>query len=203
MKDQTKILRIDASARQTGSVSRDLTDKVIERYCGEGAIQITKRDVSLGLPHIDEAWVTANFTQIDKRGKDQQAALSLSDKLITELKDADMVVIGTPIYNFGLPSTLKAWIDLVARAGVTFRYTENGPIGLLERKRAIILVASGGTRVGSEFDFATPCLRHALNFIGITDVTIIVADALAENANEKIAEASKEIAVLQSKGSLT
>ena len=196
MKDLTKILRIDASARQTGSVSRDLTDKVMDRYCSEGAVQVTKRDVSLGLSQIDDAWVAANFTEADKRSQEQKAALSLSDELIDELKDADTVVIGTPIYNFGIPSTLKAWIDLVARAGITFRYTENGPVGLLEGKRAIILVASGGTQVGSEIDFATPYLRHALKFMGITDVTVIAADALAKDANEKIAEAGAEIAVL-------
>lgn len=197
MKDLTKILRIDASARQTGSVSRELTDKTIDRFCGEGAIQVTKRDVSLGLPQVDEEWVTANFTEAGKRSEAQKATLELSDELIAELKDADTLVIGTPIYNFGIPSTLKAWIDLVARAGITFRYTENGPVGLLEGKRAIVLVASGGTPVGSEIDFATPYLRHALKFIGITDVTIIAADALAENANEKIIEASEEIAVLR------
>lgn len=197
MKELTKILRVDASARQTGSVSRDLTDKVIDRFSGEGAIQVTKRDVSLGLPQIDEAWVTANFTEADKRSQEQKAALSLSDTLIAELKEADTLVIGTPIYNFGIPSTLKAWIDLVARAGITFRYTENGPVGLLGGKRAIILVASGGTPVDSEIDFATPYLRHALKFIGITDVTVIAADALAQDANEKIAEASEEIAGLK------
>lgn len=197
MKDLTKILRIDASARQSGSVSRDLTDKVIDRFCGEGAIQVSKRDVSLGLPQVDEAWVTANFTQAAKRSQEQKATLSLSDELIDELKEADTLVIGTPIYNFGIPSTLKAWIDLVARVGITFRYTENGPVGLLEEKRAIILVASGGTPVDSEIDFATPYLRHALKFIGITDVTIIAADALARDANEKIAEASEKITELQ------
>lgn len=197
MKDLTKILRIDASARQTGSVSRDLTDKVVDRYSSEGAIQVTNRDVSLGLPQLDETWVTANFTQADKRSQDQKAALSLSDELIAELKDADTLVIGTPIYNFGIPSTLKAWIDLVARAGVTFRYTENGPIGLLEGKRAIILVASGGTPVASHIDFATPYLRHALGFMGVTDVTIIAADALAKDAKEKIAQASETIAALK------
>lgn len=102
-------------------------------------------------------------------------------------------MIATPIYNFAVPAALKAWIDLIARAGVTFKYTENGPVGLLTGKRAIIVLASGGTQSGSEIDFATPYLKHVLGFIGIHDVDIIAADQLGAGADEKLAAASEAI----------
>ena len=117
--------------------------------------------------------------------------------MIEELKSADTIVIGVPIYNFGIPARLKAWIDLVARAGVTFRYTEAGPQGLLENKRAIIATASGGVPVGSPADFATTYLKQVLAFIGITDVTIIAADQLAvdpEGSVKKAQDAVEQIA---------
>ena len=88
------------------------------------------------------------------------------------------LVIGLPIYNFSVPAAMKAWIDQIARVGVTFNYSENGPVGLMKKKRAIILLASGGTKVGSDIDFASEYMKHILGFIGITDVTIIAADAL-------------------------
>ena len=197
MKDLTKILRIDASARKSGSVSRGLADKVIDQFCSLGAIMVTRRDLSSGLPFVDEEWVGAKVTPDDQLSAAQNDALTFSDDLIDELKEADTIVIATPIYNFSIPASLKAWIDLIARAGQTFNYTENGPVGLLEGKRAVILVASGGTQIGSDIDFATPYLRHALKFIGITDVTVIAADALGKDAKEKIAEANEKITALK------
>ncbi len=188
-----RILRIDASARRTGSVSRDLADRIIARF--EGA-QVTTRDLATPLPLIDEAWVGANFTPADDRTDDQRARLALSDELIAELIAADTIVIGLPIYNFGVPAGLKAWIDLVARAGVTFRYSETGPKGLLEGKRAIIAVASGGTQTGSDFDFATGYLRHVLGFIGITDVTLVNADRMMIDAESTLKSAHAQIDAL-------
>jgi len=185
------ILRIDASARREGSVSRDLSDKIIARF-GDGAT-VTTRDLAVGLPLIDEAWVGANFTPADQRSEDQKAALALSDELVAELKAADTLVIGLPIYNFGVPAALKAWIDMVARAGVTFQYSEYGPKGLLEGKRAIIAVASGGTEAGSEIDFATGYVRHVLGFIGIEDVTFVTADRLAIDAEATLKAAAEQV----------
>ena len=109
---------------------------------------------------------------------------------------ADTIVIGTPIYNFSVPSTLKAWIDLVARVGVTFNYTETGPVGLLEGKRAIIAVASGGTQAGSDIDFATTYLRHVLGFIGITDVELVAADQLSMDEEGSMQRAKSAIEAL-------
>lgn len=168
----TKVLRIDASMRRDGSTTRALTDRTIARL--EGA-EVTTRDLAEGLPLIDEAWIGANFTPEAERTDEQRQTLVLSDRLIAEIKAADVIVIGVPVYNFGVPAALKAWVDQIARARVTFRYTESGPVGLLEGKRAILVAASGGTEIDSAIDFATPYLRHVLGFVGIHDVTVISA----------------------------
>ena len=125
---------------------------------------------------MTEDWIGANFTDEAERTDDQKAALALSDSLVDELLAADTLVIGTPIYNFAVPAALKAWIDLIARARKTFQYTATGPEGLLTGKKAFILIASGGTEVGSDIDFASGYLKHVLAFVGITDVTVIAAD---------------------------
>jgi FMN-dependent NADH-azoreductase len=118
----------------------------------------------------------------------------LSDKIVSELKYNDVLVIGVPIYNFSMPASLKAWADLAARLGETFRYTETGPVGLLENKKAYVVIASGGTIVDSEIDILTPWLRHFLGFIGIKDVTIIGADVLNQNFDAGLARAEKQLA---------
>lgn len=184
------ILRIDASARRDGSVSRDLADRIIARFPDA---TVTRRDLAGGLPLIDETWVGANFTPEADRTDEQRATLALSDRLIAEVQAADTLVIGLPIYNFGVPATLKAWVDQIARAGVTFRYTENGPEGLLTGKRAIVAVASGGTETGSEIDFATGYLRHVLGFVGITEVAFVAADRLSLNPEATLRGAHDQI----------
>jgi len=187
------VLHIDSSARTQGSTSRDLTAKIVERL---GADQLIRRDLTAPLPQLSEDWIGANFTPADDRSAEQQNLLAQSDQLVAELQAADTVVIGVPIYNFAVPSSLKAWIDLVARVGVTFSYTETGPKGLLEGKRAIVAVASGGTQVGSDIDFATGYLRHVLGFIGITDVEFIAADALMADADAALSRANTAIEAL-------
>jgi len=192
-----RILRIDASARKTGSVSRSLADETIDRLAEIGAVTHTSRDVASGLPFVDEDWVAANFTPADVRTEAHKTKLALSDSLVAELKNADTIVIASPIYNFGIPATLKAWVDMICRVGLTFRYADDGPVGLLAGKRAIILVASGGTTVGSDIDFATPYLKQAMAFVGIADVSFITADAMGNNAEEKRAEVSAQIQALK------
>jgi len=187
------ILRIDASARRTGSVSRQLVDKIIAKFDNA---TVTTRDLAGGLPLIDEAWVEANFTPAENRTEAQTEILALSDTLIAELKAADTLVIGLPIYNFGIPAVLKAWVDQVARAGVTFQYSEYGPKGLLTGKRAIIAVASGGTEAGSDIDFATGYIRHVLGFIGITDVDFVAADRLMLDAEGTMKAAEDQVEAL-------
>lgn len=187
------LLRIDASARSDGSISRDLATKIVDRLRPASVIQ---RNLAAGLPFIDEDWIAANFTPADKRTPDQLERLTLSDTLVSELQAADTIVIGVPVYNFSIPATLKAWIDQIARAGLTFRYTADGPQGLLKGKRAIIAFASGGTVAGSEIDFATGYLRHVLGFIGITDVTIVAADRLALDPEATMANADAQLEAL-------
>lgn len=188
-----KILRLDASARKSGSISRDLSDKIIARF---GEAEVTTRDLTAALPQIDEAWIGANFTRIDQRSDEQKALLALSDELIAELQAADTIVIGLPVYNFTVPSSLKAWIDLVTRVGITFQYGKNGPVGLLEGKRAIIAMASGGTKAGSPIDFASTYLRHILGFNGITDVELVAADAMSVDAEATLKAANDAVEAL-------
>jgi len=192
----TTILRLDASARSEGSISRDLTGAVLDRFAAAGDTRVVTRDLRATLPAIDDAWIDANFTPAADRSPGQREALALSDTLVAELEAADVLVIGLPIYNFSVPASLKLWIDLVARAGRTFRYTEHGPKGLLEGKRAIVAVASGGTEVGSEIDFATGYIRHILGFLGIDDVVFVKADRLMIDAEASLRAAESEVATL-------
>ena len=187
------VLRIDASARRDGSESRALTQRIVDRLAPQSIIQ---RDLAVAIPTIDADWLAANWTKEDERSDEQRATLALSDNLIEEIKAADTLVIGTPIYNFGIPANLKAWIDQIARAGLTFRYTEAGPEGLLTGKRAIIAIASGGTQVGSDIDFASGYLRHVLGFVGITDVQFVAADQLMIDADASHAKADAALAAL-------
>lgn len=189
------ILRIDSSVALEGSVTRDLTDRIIAGL--EDSAPITVRDLArTALPQITDAWAKARLVPADQRSAAEQEELALSDSLIAELDAADTIVIGLPIYNFGVPAALKAWVDLVARPGVTFRYSENGPEGLLKGKRAILAVASGGTPAGSNIDFATGFMRHVLGFIGITEVELVSADAMALDRDGTLARAHAQIEAL-------
>ncbi|OUS36768.1 FMN-dependent NADH-azoreductase [Rhodobacterales bacterium 56_14_T64] len=187
------VLHIDASARTNGSTSRDLTAKIVARL---NADTVIRRDLTSALPQLTEDWIGANFTPADDRDAVQRDLLALSDQLVDEAIAADTLVIGVPIYNFAVPASLKAWIDLMARVGRTFAYSETGPEGLLKGKRAIIAVASGGTQVGSDIDFATDYLRHMLGFFGITDVQFVAADALMADADAAMARANSAIEAL-------
>ena len=155
---------------------------------------MVRRDLIDGIGFVDESWIAANFTAAEERTVTQRERLSESDQLVAELQAADVVVIGAPVYNFGVPATLKAWVDQVARARVTFRYTDAGPEGLLEGKKAYVVIASGGVPVDSAVDFATPYLRHALGFLGIHDVEVIAADRLNVRGDEAVDEARRDIA---------
>jgi FMN-dependent NADH-azoreductase len=187
------VLHIDSSARVSNSVTRDLSAQIVAHL---GAASIVRRDLAMPLPQITGDWIDANFTPSTDRDAAQNHTLALSDQLVAEVKAADVIVIGAPIYNFSVPAALKAWIDLIARAGVTFEYSASGPKGLLRGKRAIIALASGGTQVGSDIDFASGYLRHIMGFIGITDVQVIAADQLAGNADTAIAAARTAIDTL-------
>ena len=191
------ILEVTASGRHSGSVSRMLAGEVVDSLeAREGDVAITRRDLAAGVSLVDEAWIGANFTPEDERTDGQVAALSESDELVAELRAADVIVIGSPMYNFSIPAALKAWIDLITRARLTFRYTADGPEGLLKGKKAYVVIATGGAAVGGPADFATPYLRFALEFVGITDIDFIAADQLGSRSEESIDAARVQIADL-------
>lgn len=187
------LLHIDASAQGPASASRALSARIVERLAAD---QVIRRDLADALPQITEDWVNGNFTPADARTQDQRDTLALSDTLVGELHAADTIVLGLPIYNFSVPASLKAWIDLVCRAGLTFSYTPDGPRGLLDNKRVLIALTSGGTEVGSDIDFASGYLRHIFGFLGIDDVQIIAADRLMAQQEAALAAANSRISDL-------
>ena len=192
-----RILEVSASGRHGGSVSRMLTGELIDALeTREGDMDITRRDLADGIPLVNEAWINANFTPAEERTSEHRQILAESDALVAELQAADTIVIGVPIYNFGVPAALKAWVDMIARARLTFRYTSEGPEGLLKGKKAYLVIASGGVPVDSPVDFATPYLRQALKFVGITDIEVIAADQLNARSEDSIDAARVRIADL-------
>lgn len=193
----TNILRIESSIKPAGAVSRKLTDRIMDRLMkANPAATVVTRDLSAGVPHIDGAWLGAVFTPADARSVDQKAIAAYADTLLAEVKAADTLVIALPVYNFGVPAQLKAWIDQLARKGETFTYTETGPVGLLKGKRAIVAFSSDGTKIGSPIDFASGYVRHMLGFFGITDVQFVAADAMAFGADAAIAKGEAEVDAL-------
>lgn len=169
-----RLLRVDASARLDGSKTRALLDAIETRLAPN---EVRRRDLTDGVPLVDAAWIAARDAMDDRRSDADRAALAWSDAAIAELQAADTIAIGLPVYNFGPPAALKAWIDQVARPRLTFRYSSSGPVGLLEGKRAYVAFASGGTGFGSEIDFASGYLRHFLGFIGVHDVRFVRDEA--------------------------
>jgi FMN-dependent NADH-azoreductase len=176
-----KILHIISSPRGEASYSIRLGKSIIEKITAAYPGSTVKENILVNkqFPHLEEAQITSFFTPPANRTSQNLEALQHSDEVIREIKEADILVIGAPMYNFSIPSTLKAWIDHIVRSGITFKYDEKGPKGLVEGKKAYLAVASGG--IYSEgamkpYDFVTPYLQSVLGFIGITDVTIVRAE---------------------------
>lgn len=194
-----QLLQINASLNLENGQSSRLANRFVEQWKSQHPDhRVTVRDVAAEpVPHLDAARFGAFTTPADQRSAEQQAVVAYSDTLIEELKQADTIVIGLPMYNFGVPSQLKAWIDHVARAGVTFRYTEKGPVGLLTGKKAYILAARGGKYAGTPRDSQTTYIRDFLNFLGVSEVEFIYAEGLAmgdESRDAALAEANDSIA---------
>lgn len=193
------ILRVDSSGRTESSDSRALVTELIDTLSPpDRAATVIERDLARGVEFVDDDWIGANFTPDADRTTAHHARLAGSEVLVSELEAADILVIGMPIYNFGIPAALKAWIDQVARARRTFRYTEAGPEGLLTGKKVFVVITSGGTEIGGPLDFVSDYLRHVLGFLGMKDVTLIAADRLMQDRDGRLAEVRRTIADLTS-----
>ncbi|EOX4448349.1 FMN-dependent NADH-azoreductase [Vibrio alginolyticus] len=192
----SRVLALKSSILGDYSQSNKLVEDFIKNVDQD---KLTVRDLAANpLPVLDFAVATALHATEDL-SQEQQAVVDLSDTLIEEVKAADTLVIAAPMYNFTIPTQLKNWIDLIARAGVTFKYTENGVQGLIEGKKAIVVTTRGGIHKDSPTDNVTPYLRTVLGFVGITDVEFVYAEALnmGEDAAEKgISEAQSQLATM-------
>ncbi len=185
MSNQTRnILQINTSLNGEASQSSRLAARYV---AAQNGARVTIRDLAAEpVPHLDGARFAAFIAKPDERTAEQEAVVAYSDALIAELKRADVIVLGLPLYNFGVPSQLKSWIDHVARAGQTFRYTANGPEGLVKGKKAYVFATRGGIYAGTALDTQTNYIRDFLRFIGIEDVEFVYAEGLA------ISEESRE-----------
>ncbi len=184
-----KILQINASARSAGANSTRLADQITARLLARhpGASLELRDLASHPHPVLDEPALGALFTPAEQRTPEQAARVALDDALIAQVQAVDVIVLGVPMYNFGVPVQLKTWIDAIARAGVTFRYTENGPEGLLTGKKVTVLAARGGKYAGTPKDSQTTYVRDFLAFIGITDVEFVYAEGLNMGEDSKTA----------------
>ena len=194
MSSPTRILRLDASANPGRSGSRTLGDELLARLERQHpASEIRHRDLNRDAQFIDADWIGANLSAADARDAAARQRLQASDELIAELQWADHIVLTTPMYNFSVPATLKAWIDQVCRAGITFRYTSDGPVGLLAGKRADIVIATGGVPLGSAADFLSGYLRQIFAFIGIEEVNIFAAERMNLDSATSVERALAQI----------
>jgi FMN-dependent NADH-azoreductase len=179
------ILHIDSSVRSSGSISRQLTSEFVQKLqAAHAGAKVIERDLAKNpIPHLSEQMMGAYFTPADQRTEEQARTVTLSDDLVTELMAADIVVVGAPMYNFSISSTLKAWIDHVARVGVTFNYNEQGqPVGLVQGKKFYVFTSRGGVYSSGPakvLDFHETYLRGVLGFLGITDVTFVHTEGMA------------------------
>ncbi len=188
-----KIYQIDSSARKKGSTSRALAKKILNKIKKKGD-EVIYRDLDDEMLFV--TGLTESGMKIDEKDQTEhhKKMFELSDKLVSELKDSDIIIISAPIYNYGPPATLKAWSDLVARIGETFRFKPDGRReGLLKNKRAYLVITSGGTKLNSKEDFLTPWLKFILNFFGIDKVDIISADQMALDYKKSINNAEAQI----------
>ena len=194
-----KVLQINASARRDGANSTKVANSVVAGLQAKNpAAQITLRDLAANpVTVLDEAALGALFTPAEQRNAAQNAVVAEYDALIAELQAHDVIVLGVPMYNFGVPVQLKSWIDAVARAGVTFRYTATGPEGLLKGKTVYVALARGGLYRDTANDSQVPYLMSVLGFLGLTDVRFIYAEGLnmgPEAAAKGFAQAQIDLA---------
>ena len=188
-----KIYQIDSSARKEGSTSRSLAKKLLNRI-KKPEDEIIYRDLNDEMVFVTGLTESGMNIDLKDQNENHKKMFELSDKLVKELKESDIIIISAPIYNYGPPATLKAWSDLAARIGETFRFKPNGRReGLLKNKRAYLVITSGGTKLNSNEDFLTPWLKFILNFFGIEKIDIICADQMALDYEKSIKNAELQI----------
>jgi FMN-dependent NADH-azoreductase len=186
------ILFVKSSLNGEQGQSTKLAQSLLENVAAKSTVNVVERDLAKDpLPHLTQAELIAWSTEVEQRSEEQHELAVLSDKLVDELYNSDSLVIAMPMYNFGVPSTFKAWIDRIARAGVTFRYSENGPIGLVKNKKVIVLAARGGIYQGTKKDSQTQYLKDVFAFIGIDDIQFIYAEGLNMAESDKRREAAQ------------
>jgi len=189
-----KVLYINSSVRSNGSLSRQLSGELVAKLAAQGNTIVERDLAAQPVPHLTEAMMGAFFTPAEQRSAEAAATIALSDTLVDELLAADVLVLAAPMYNFSVPSTLKAWIDHIARAGRTFQYTATGPVGLATGKKAYIFTASGGVYSegpAAAYDHLSTYLRAALGFLGITDITFVQAEGVALGDDAVVATLAK------------
>ena len=188
-----KIYQIDSSARKDGSTSRALAKKLLNQI-KEPNDEVIYRDLNDEMVFVTGLTESGMNIAEKDQNENHKKMFELSNQLVRELKESDKIIISAPIYNYGPPATLKAWSDLVARVGETFKFKPNGRReGLLKNKKAYLVITSGGTKLNSKEDFLTPWLRFILNFFGIEEVQVISADQMALDYDKSIKEAEKQI----------
>ena len=188
-----KIYQIDSSARKDGSTSRALAKKILEKI-KKPEDEVIYRDLNEEMVFVTGLTESGMNIEEKDQNENHKKMFKLSDQLVKELKESDVIIISTPIYNYGPPATLKAWSDLAARVGETFKFKPNGRReGLLKNKRAYLVITSGGTKLNSDEDFLTPWLKYILNFFGIEKIDIICADQMALDYEKSIKDAEQLI----------
>lgn len=195
------ILQINSSSRPDASHSSHLASAIVERLNeAHGTTALTVRDLGRQpLAELDEPALQALFTPAEQRTAEQAARVAVDDALIAEIQAADVVVLGVPMYNFGVPAQLKNWIDAIARARVTFTYTDKGPVGLLTGKKVYVALTRGGQYRNTPADTQVPYLKTVLGFLGMTDVQFVYAEGLAmgpQAEQDALASARAQIADL-------
>jgi FMN-dependent NADH-azoreductase len=190
-----QILLVKTSLNGEQSNSNKLANELISTIEAQTPVNVVTHDVaSTPLPHLTQTEMQAWMTAEDERSDEQTELANLSHFLIEEVQQSDTIVVAMPMYNFGVPSTFKSWVDRIARAGITFRYSENGPVGLLKDKKVIIVATRGGMYQGTEKDSQSQFLKDVFSFIGLTDVRFIYAEGLnMADGQQNLANAQSEI----------
>ena len=192
-----KIYQIDSSARKEGSTSRALAKKLLNKI-KKPEDEVIYRDLNDEMVFVSGLTESGMNIDLKDQNENHKKMFELSNQLVKELKESDIIIISAPIYNYGPPATLKAWSDLAARVGETFKFKPNGRReGLLKNKKAYLVITSGGTKLNSKEDFLTPWLKFILNFFGIEKIDLICADQMALKYEESIKNAEKQIEIIK------